>query len=187
MKSLSSLLQFTLGFFLGLLIFVGGISLVGYLFFSGLIATPPRPVFPEENKTQAVKAKPKTETTTTVTKDNQKPDQATTGETKAPAEKNKTDEVQTSPSPSPQPETSPSPEAKQEELPAGAYPAKVIWSGGLSLRANPDKTSERVGGLNYNDALVVLEKSSDGEWVKVKVPNTDQVGWVRVGNLKKTE
>jgi len=172
MKRFSGVLQFTLGFFLGLLIFVGGVSLVGYLVFSRLAATPPRPVFPEENKT-AVKPKPTVKPTTTATKNDQKTDQTQTEEAKA--------------SPSPEPSATPSPEDKKEELPAGAYQAKVIWSGGLSLRANPDTASERVGGVDYNAALVVLEKSSDGEWVKVKVPDSDQVGWVRVGNLKKTE
>ncbi|MEB3190886.1 MAG: SH3 domain-containing protein [Snowella sp.] len=180
MKRFSGVLQFTLGFFLGLLIFVGGVSLVGYLVFSRLAATPPRPVFPEENKT-VVKPKPTVKPTTTATKDAQ----TQTGETTKTEETPKTEEVKASPSP--EPSATPSPEDKKEELPAGAYQAKVIWSGGLSLRANPDKTSERVGGVDYNDALVVLEKSSDGEWVKVKVPDSDQVGWVRVGNIKKTE
>jgi hypothetical protein len=184
MKRFSGVLQFTLGFFLGLLIFVGGVSLVGYLVFSRLAATPPRPVFPEENKT-VVKPKPTVKPTTTATKDDQKTDQTQTGETTKTEEKSKTEEAKASPSP--EPSATPSPDDKKEELPAGAYQAKVVWSGGLSLRANPDKTSERVGGVDYNDALVVLEKSSDGKWVKVKVPDSDQVGWVRVGNIKKTE
>lgn len=76
-------------------------------------------------------------------------------------------------------ETSPPPE---ETLPAGAYKAKVVWSGGLNLRMEPDQASEPLVVLGYNDEVVVL--STQGEWSKLRV-NEGTEGWVRSGNLEK--
>jgi hypothetical protein len=170
MKRFSGLLQFILGFFLGIAILVGLTSALGYLMFSRLAATPNKPVFSEENK-----SKPK----------------ATTPDKKAPEKSATKPEVSPSPkvttaSPSPEVSPSPSPEAK-EDLPQGAYKAKVTWSGGLSLRSNPSKDSERVSGVDYDDELIVLETSADGVWAKVRSANGGQEGWVKVGNFKKTE
>jgi cytoskeletal protein RodZ len=172
MKRFSGLLQFILGFFLGIIILVGLTSALGYLMFSRLAATPNKPVFPEENK-----SKPK----------------ATTADKKASEKSASKPEVSPSPkattaSPSPEvsPSPSPSPKAK-EDLPPGAYKAKVTWSGGLSLRSNPSKDSERVSGVDYDDELIVLESSADGVWAKVRSANGGQEGWVKVGNFKKTE
>ena len=52
MKRFSGLLQFILGFFLGITILVGLTSALGYLMFSRLAATPNKPVFSEENKSK---------------------------------------------------------------------------------------------------------------------------------------
>jgi hypothetical protein len=52
MKRFSGLLQFILGFFLGITILVGLTSALGYLMFSRLAATPSKPVFSEENKSK---------------------------------------------------------------------------------------------------------------------------------------
>ena len=96
--------------------------------------------------------------------------------------------VTASPSPSPvdSPASSPSPAPSPEEsLPPGAYKAKVIWSEGLSLRSEPSRSSERAGGVAYNDEVVVLEKSADGEWVKIRAGG--QEGWVRQANLEKVD
>ena len=170
MKRFSGLLQFILGFFLGIAILVGLTSALGYLMFSRLAATPNKPVFSEENK-----SKPK----------------ATTPDKKASEKSATKPEVSPSPkvttaSPSPEVSPSPSPEAK-EDLPQGAYKAKVTWSGGLSLRSNPSKDSERVSGVDYDDELIVLETSADGVWAKVRSADGGQEGWVKVGNFKKTE
>jgi hypothetical protein len=170
MKRFSGLLQFILGFFLGIIILVGLTSALGYLMFSRLAATPNKPVFSEENK-----SKPK----------------ATTPDKKASEKSATKPEVSPSPkattaSPSLEVSPSPSPEAK-EDLPQGAYRAKVTWSGGLSLRSNPSKDSERVSGVDYDDELIVLETSADGVWAKVRSENGGQEGWVKVGNFKKTE
>jgi hypothetical protein len=174
MKRFSGLLQFILGFFLGITILVGLTSALGYLMFSRLAATPSKPVFPEENK-----SKPKA-----TTPDKKAPDKSATKPEASPSTKATTESPKPSPKPSPSP--SPSPKA-EEELPKGAYKAKVTWSGGLSLRSNPSKDSERVSGVDYDQDLIVLETSADGVWAKVRSANGGQEGWVKVGNFKKTE
>jgi len=170
MKRFSGLLQFILGFFLGITILIGLTSALGYLMFSRLAATPNKPVFSEENK-----SKPKA-----TTADKKASEKSATKPEASPSPK------ATTASPSPEVSPSPSPEAK-EDLPQGAYKAKVTWSGGLSLRSNPSKDSERVSGVDYDDELIVLETSADGVWAKVRSANGGQEGWVKVGNFKKTE
>ena len=172
MKRFSGLLQFILGFFLGITILVGLTSALGYLMFSRLAATPNKPVFSEENK-----SKPKATT----------PDKKASEKSAAKPEASPSPKATTaSPSPEVSPSPSPSPEAK-EDLPQGAYKAKVTWSGGLSLRSNPSKDSERVSGVDYDDELIVLETSADGVWAKVRSADDGQEGWVKVGNFKKAE
>ncbi|MEG3438433.1 SH3 domain-containing protein [Pannus brasiliensis CCIBt3594] len=61
MKRLSGLLQFLVGFVLGVSILVGGAAAVAYMFFSRLNSEPPKPVFTEEKKTEE-KTEAKTET-----------------------------------------------------------------------------------------------------------------------------
>jgi hypothetical protein len=172
MKRFSGLLQFILGFFLGITILVGLTSALGYLMFSRLAATPNKPVFSEENKSK-VKA---------TTPDKKASDKSAAKPEVSPSPKAATE----SPSPEVSPSPSPSPEAK-EDLPKGAYKAKVTWSGGLSLRSNPSKDSERVSGVDYDQELIILETSADGVWAKVRSVDGGQEGWVKVGNFKKTE
>ncbi len=180
MKRFSGLLQFILGFFLGIFALLGATSLIGYLMFSRLAANPPKPTFPEENK-PAVKATPKVDKTAEKPESQTKPEATSSPESKAEAKPSPT------PTATPSPTPSPSPQAKEEELPKGAYKAKVIWSGGLSLRSNPNTDSERVGGVGYDANLIVLETSADGTWAKVRSPESGQEGWVKAGNLKKQE
>lgn len=78
-------------------------------------------------------------------------------------------------------------EPKTEELPPGAYRAKVTWSSGLSLRGEPSTSAERVGGVGYNASLIILANSDDGKWQKVRIPGTNQEGWVKAGNIRKVE
>ncbi|PZV27844.1 MAG: peptide-binding protein [Snowella sp.] len=172
MKRFSGLLQFILGFFLGITILVGLTSALGYLMFSRLAATPNKPVFSEENKSK-VKA---------TTPDKKASEKSAAKPEVSPSPKAATE----SPSPEVSPSPSPSPEAK-EDLPKGAYKAKVTWSGGLSLRSNPSKDSERVSGVDYDQELIILETSADGVWAKVRSVDGGQEGWVKVGNFKKTE
>ncbi|OKH18999.1 peptide-binding protein [Hydrococcus rivularis NIES-593] len=76
-------------------------------------------------------------------------------------------------------------EDQQDELPAGAYKARVTWSEGLSLRSEPSREAKRVGGVDYNAELIVLQDSIDKQWQKVRLLDGTQEGWVKAGNVEK--
>ncbi len=86
---------------------------------------------------------------------------------------------QVSPSPSPSPSPTPKP------LPSGAYPALVTQQIGLVLRDAPGRDARTIGGIGYNEKVVILETSADGIWQKVRTDLSDQEGWVRGGNTEK--
>lgn len=74
---------------------------------------------------------------------------------------------------------------KNEDLPSGAYRARVTWSSGLSLRAEPDKNAERIGGVGYNWEIIILSENDNKEWQKIRIPSSGQEGWVKAGNIEK--
>ncbi|CCQ61356.1 hypothetical protein CWATWH0401_2420 [Crocosphaera watsonii WH 0401] len=78
-------------------------------------------------------------------------------------------------------------EEETEELPDGAYRAKVIWSTGLSLRSQPAPDADRVGGVGYDAELIILKTTADGDWQQVRLPRSQQQGWVKAGNVQKIE
>ncbi len=77
-------------------------------------------------------------------------------------------------------------DASPKPLPAGAYEGRVSQSIGLILRNAPGRDSGQIGGVEYNDKVIVLETSSDGDWQKVKLQSGDREGWVKAGNIEKT-
>ncbi|NES85097.1 MAG: SH3 domain-containing protein [Moorea sp. SIO2B7] len=163
MRRLSGFIQFILGFIIGVLLLAGGTATAAYYFFTKMAAPPARPVFSEE------KPKPKN---VAQTKTSPVPAKTGTKENKPQKPKKET------PKPSPK---------KKEQLPAGAYRARVTWSQGLSLRAEPTIKAERVGGVGYNSELIILKYSSDRKWQKVRVPNTGQQAWIKAGNVRKVD
>jgi Bacterial SH3 domain len=105
-----------------------------------------------------------------------------------PAFKNQdTKETKTKSKPESKPETSPNPSPTKtpEELPPGAYTGRVTWSEGLSLRAKPNQESEKVGGVAFNQKIIVLEENPDKSWVKIRLEDSKQEGWVKVGNIER--
>lgn len=83
-------------------------------------------------------------------------------------------------------ETQPEAETEpEEELPSGAYRARVTWSEGLSIRAEPELDAERIGGVEYNREVIILKDSSDGNWQQLRIPGSEQEGWVKAGNVEK--
>jgi hypothetical protein len=157
---LSNLLQFIIGFILGITLLALGAAGASYLMVARMTSKPPKPVFTEEEK-KAV---------TTPVKSSPSP-------TPSP-EKEKT---------KPNPQPSPEKEEKKEDLPPGAYKARVTWSDGLSLRAEPSAGASRVGGVAYNQELIILGSSSDGQWQKVRIASSGQEAWVKAGNVAKSE
>jgi hypothetical protein len=101
---------------------------------------------------------------------------------------------QSSPSPSPSTPLTPAETNKnatptpspEQAVPKGAYKGKVTWSSGLSLRSEPNSSAGRVGGVDYNSELIILETSKDGLWQKVRVANGTQEGWIKAGNVKRS-
>jgi len=73
-----------------------------------------------------------------------------------------------------------------ESEPEG-YRGRVIWSEGLTVRAEPDINSDRLGGVSYNQELIILETSHDETWQKIRIPEDNLEGWVKAGNLEKID
>lgn len=72
-------------------------------------------------------------------------------------------------------------------LPPGAYEAVVVQPIGLVLREGPGTNFSQLGGIDYNDEVAVLEESPDKQWMKVRVAKSGQEGWVKAGNVRKSE
>ena len=83
------------------------------------------------------------------------------------------------------PSPKPSPSAAAKPLPAGAYSALVTQPIGLTLRDSPGRDARTIGGVGYNEKVIVLETNADGTWQKVRTDLSDQEGWVRGGNTEK--
>ncbi|MGF1479442.1 MAG: SH3 domain-containing protein [Cyanophyceae cyanobacterium] len=79
------------------------------------------------------------------------------------------------------------PEPTEEELPSGAYRARVTWGQGLSLRAEPNPEAERVGGIGYNSEITILNNSEDQNWQYVRIPSSGQEGWIKAGNVERID
>ncbi len=58
----------------------------------------------------------------------------------------------------------------------------MTWPDGLSLRSEPNGESESLTGLAYDQEIIILKTSEDGNWEQVRLPNSDRTGWVRAGN-----
>jgi Bacterial SH3 domain len=93
------------------------------------------------------------------------------------------------PSPSPASTSSPTNETPAEATPSptptDGYLATVSFSSGLSLRDNPSNDAARIGGVEFNEEVVVLEDSSDRKWQRIRSQTSDLEGWVKAGNLKR--
>ena len=160
MKRLSGLLQFMVGFVMGVAILVGGATAVAYMLLSGMNSNPPKPVFTEEKKEETKEekaAKPQAE-------------------------------VKESPTAAPAPKASPkpSPEETKRETKSEGYQARVTWQSGLSLRSEPTSESTRLGGLDYNTKVSVVGTSSDGQWHRVRLSDGRE-GWIKAGNISRVE
>ncbi|MGB6299340.1 MAG: SH3 domain-containing protein [Rivularia sp. (in: cyanobacteria)] len=155
---LSNILKTILGVLLAIAILVGSSAALAIYFMNRTSITPPKPVF--SNDKAAVKAQA----------------------TKTPTPEGAT----TAPKPKPTPTKSAS-EEQEKPLPPGAYPATVTWPQGLILRAEPEINAERLGGIGFNEKVVVLELSSDKTWQKIRIESSGKEAWVKAGNTKKVE
>jgi cytoskeletal protein RodZ len=182
MKRLSGLLQFLIGFVIGVSILVGGAAALAYVFLAQMNTEPPKPNFKEEKSLEKPTEKPSIAATVP-------PEPVKAAQPTAPAKKPEP-AVTESPQPAPQPKAEikpapPKPESKPETEDSGnGYKARVTWQSGLSLRSEPTSQSERVGGLDYNTKVRVIGTSSDGQWQRVQLSDGRQ-GWIKSGNISK--
>ncbi|MDJ0618948.1 MAG: SH3 domain-containing protein [Calothrix sp. MO_192.B10] len=159
----STILKYTLGFFLAIAILVGS-GFAGALYLMNRTSIlPEKPVF--NNDKPSVKAKYQKE------KVNQNTS-ATVASTKK------------SPKKTPNPTKTPDSKESPESLPPGAYKARVTWPQGLSMRESSDVGAKRIGGVAFNRKVIVLEQSPDKAWQRIRIDGSKQEGWVKAGNTK---
>ncbi|MFN6564510.1 MAG: SH3 domain-containing protein [Nostoc sp. ChiSLP01] len=165
----SGLIKYLLGFFLAIAVLIGGGVAVALYFMNRTGIPPAKPIFSNDSpsvKAQAPKA----------TEPGGKPT-PTPSTTKSPS----------SPTPTPSPTESPKPTPSPTPLPSGAYRGRVSWADGLSLRAQPNQDGERIGGVGFNQKIIVLQESEDKAWQKIRLEDSGQEGWVKAGNTEKTD
>lgn len=169
--SVSGVAKFLLGFVIAIALLVGSGVAVALYFVTKLTALPPKPIFSNER----IAAKPKPVPAV------RKP--VTTAASPATAPSAASEARANEPSAAPTPSETPT----QKPLEPGAYRARVTWENGLSLRDSADPDSERIGGVAYNQKVVVLAESDDKRWVKVRLEDSNEEGWVKSGNLEKLD
>jgi Bacterial SH3 domain len=76
------------------------------------------------------------------------------------------------------------PKPEKKPLPPGAFEGQVTQPIGLILRDSASRDAGQIGGIAFNEKVVVLETISDGQWQKVRT-SSDREGWVRGGNIDK--
>ncbi|MBD2437966.1 SH3 domain-containing protein [Nostoc sp. FACHB-110] len=159
---LSGLLKLILGFILAIAVLLGT-GLTVALYFVNRTAIPPaKPIFANDNP--SLKNQTTQEAKTASTSENSPEPSATSQSTSTPTPTKTPD----------------------EELPKGAYPGRVTWSEGLSLRAEPTQEAEKVGGVAFNQKIIVLEENPDKSWVKIRIEGSKEEGWVKIGNIERT-
>lgn len=161
MRILIGLLKFILGVSLAIAI-IGASGLYGARYvMTRLSASPERPFFPEEGPSSFTGGSGNGDGTPE-TVDSDAPNDTSSPEADEPVDS-----------------------VTQSELEAGAYEARVIQPIGLILRQGPDVSTTQIGGIAYNEGVIVLSESSDQRWIKVRLPDSGVEGWVKNGNTEK--
>jgi len=63
---------------------------------------------------------------------------------------------------------------------------RVTYPEGLILRDAPNAEAAQIGGIGYNQEVIVLEETEDQEWQRVRLPSSEE-GWIRAGNVERIE
>lgn len=182
LKGLSATAQFILGFVLGISLIAGISGAAVFLYYKRMSVLPKKPVFPEptlssesaNNKaSSSVKIEPlESDSEPIIVEDEKKQEKQLEKITTATSEEPETEEPET--------------EEPEAELPPNAYRAVVTWPQGLSVRAEPNLNAGKVSGVSVNQTIIILEDSADGKWQRVRIPWSNQEGWVKAGNVKRT-
>jgi hypothetical protein len=156
--SCSGLAKLLIGVFLGVAILASAGVGAGYYFFTQMSIIPSPPVFSEE--------RPKKPT--------------------SPAKSSPT-ATKKAPAPLVSPKTEPTPkESATPKLEPGAYKARITWREGLILREKPSSDANAITSIPYNQQITVIKESDDKVWQQVRIEETNQEGWIRSGNIEKT-
>ncbi|MEA5622644.1 SH3 domain-containing protein [Nostoc sp. UHCC 0251] len=166
---LSGLTKFILGFFLAIAILIGGGAAIALYFMNRTGIPPAKPVYSNDSPSVKAQAPKATE-----------PGGAKPGLT--PGTK-----AESSPSSTSAPTESPKATPSAKPLPSGAYRGRVNWAEGLSLRSQPNLQAEKIGGVGFNEKIIVLEESEDKGWQKIRLEGSEQEGWVKAGNTEKVD
>ncbi|MEM8828204.1 MAG: SH3 domain-containing protein [Cyanobacteria bacterium P01_G01_bin.19] len=177
LQRVSATAQFILGFLIGISLIVGVTGSLVFIYYKRMSVLPQKPQF--STPPTAISEEVESATTIEPLESN-----TTIGEEKEIAISPQEERVEVESEPELEPELEPEPEPELQ-LPANSYYATVTWPEGLSLRAEPSVDAERVGGIEYNSKIVILENSNDGNWQRVLLPWNQQEGWVKAGNVKK--
>lgn len=76
-------------------------------------------------------------------------------------------------------------EPKSKPVPEGAYEGQVKQPVGLIVRNSPELGAGQVDGVEYNEPVLVLSKSKDELWEKIRYGSSEKEGWVKAGNIQK--
>ena len=164
------LIKFITGIFLALaLLFVGGAAAARYLI-TRLTAPPPKPVFAEEQTIQ--------EPESTLGSESANQEALTAGE-----QTNTTASEETPPQPL-EVFTEPEPEAPEGVINERAN-ARITQPIGMVLRQGPSQDTTQIGGLYFNDEVIMMGESADGQWQNVRLPGSGVEGWIKAGNTER--
>ena len=156
---LLGLSKFVLGIILAMLIMsVAGLAMAKF-FMSRIVELPERPVYendlPEDQRPRPTAAAPE----------------------EAPETEIVVGEVEEAEEPEEAPE-----EEEEDALPEGEYRAVVNQPVGLILRDGPGTSYAQIGGLDYQQSMIVFDE--DSGWLNVELRN-GQTGWIKDGNVDK--
>jgi hypothetical protein len=169
-----NMFKFLFGFTLAIAILVGGGVAAGIYFMNQSSRIPPKPIYANDDaKIRAELAK------TPLPKETQLSD--------SPKKEIKAEKPEVKATPTPSPTSTEKAENEKKPLPPGAYQARVTWSQGLRLRSEPKAESQAVGGVGFNQKIIVIEESEDKIWQKVRLEDGSQEGWVKSRNTKKSD
>jgi cytoskeletal protein RodZ len=157
------------GFFKSLSIFLITVALItvgSYFGFQYVLtqftALPPKPTFPND------KPSPVAEKTSPI------PNATTPPTPQADVTASPT------PTPNPTPTTEPSPTED-------TYQARIKLDNGLNVRESPNADAGRVGGVDFDQVVTVLEESQDKEWQRIRVETTGVEGWIKAGYVDRLD
>jgi hypothetical protein len=165
LKRFSATVQFILGFLLGIGAIAGISGAIIFAYYAKMSVLPKKPVFPEVTPPPEIASAP----TKDSTEDSIEPLESPTPDSEEESVNSARDAEQD----------------LAEELPPNAYRAAVTWPEGLSLRAEPESDAERIGGIEDEATIIILEDSPDGKWQRVRLPGNGQEGWIKGGNTEK--